>query len=221
MTREARNRAEGEQKGTRKDAPARKAVVDLFTALEPPLGSNPIFRMRQEAFGLNELEDCGCAYLLLNMASWPPSLWKSTLRRAVIETAVLLGEAKSYPGLMVRTAVSLFLQLTIAGNDYYYCAKRAWTIILCISTERPGAYRVRCLHQSTLGYGARKIMTTRSFISPLRQLFSSWGLFDQGRSLGLMGSKPGSQVEDKSPCDSWSWNPISLIPLHGRRLKGL
>eukprot|EP00965_Chrysotila_dentata_P123756 4090540-Pleurochrysis_carterae.AAC.5 len=65
MMREARIRAEGEQKGTRKAARVHKAGVNLFTALEPPLGSNPIFRMRQEAFGPNELENCGCAYLPL------------------------------------------------------------------------------------------------------------------------------------------------------------
>eukprot|EP00965_Chrysotila_dentata_P019158 638363-Pleurochrysis_carterae.AAC.2 len=65
MIREARNRAEGEQKGTRKAARTRKAGVNVFTALEPSLGSNPIFRMRQEVFGSNELEDCGCAYLPL------------------------------------------------------------------------------------------------------------------------------------------------------------
>eukprot|EP00965_Chrysotila_dentata_P188951 6173047-Pleurochrysis_carterae.AAC.1 len=65
MMREARNRVEGEQKNTRKAARTRKAGVNLCTALEPSLGSNPIFRMRQEAFGPNELEDCGCAYLPL------------------------------------------------------------------------------------------------------------------------------------------------------------
>eukprot|EP00965_Chrysotila_dentata_P018052 599706-Pleurochrysis_carterae.AAC.1 len=59
MMREARNRAEGEQKGARKATRARKAGVNLSTALEPSLGSNPIFCMRQEAFGPNELEDCG------------------------------------------------------------------------------------------------------------------------------------------------------------------
>eukprot|EP00965_Chrysotila_dentata_P259538 6213592-Pleurochrysis_carterae.AAC.2 len=37
MIREARNCAEGEQKGTRKAARARKAGVNLFTALEPSL----------------------------------------------------------------------------------------------------------------------------------------------------------------------------------------
>eukprot|EP00965_Chrysotila_dentata_P165691 5470640-Pleurochrysis_carterae.AAC.1 len=46
MMRKARNLAEGEQKGTRKAARARKAGVNLFTALEPSLGSSPIFRMR-------------------------------------------------------------------------------------------------------------------------------------------------------------------------------
>eukprot|EP00965_Chrysotila_dentata_P041118 1364371-Pleurochrysis_carterae.AAC.1 len=57
MMREARNRVKGEQKGTRKVARARnKADVNLFTALEPPLGSNPIFCMRQAAFEPNELE---------------------------------------------------------------------------------------------------------------------------------------------------------------------
>eukprot|EP00965_Chrysotila_dentata_P056484 1874314-Pleurochrysis_carterae.AAC.1 len=46
LMREARNRVEGEQKGTRKAAKPRKADSNLFTALEPSLGSNPIFRMR-------------------------------------------------------------------------------------------------------------------------------------------------------------------------------
>eukprot|EP00965_Chrysotila_dentata_P021373 707587-Pleurochrysis_carterae.AAC.1 len=59
MMREARNRVEGEQKGARKAMRTRKAGVNLFTALKPSLGSNPIFRIRQEAFGPNELEDCG------------------------------------------------------------------------------------------------------------------------------------------------------------------
>eukprot|EP00965_Chrysotila_dentata_P136807 4524672-Pleurochrysis_carterae.AAC.1 len=59
MMREARNRVEGEQKGERKATRKRKAGVNLFTVLEPSLGSNPIFRMRQEAFEPNELEDCG------------------------------------------------------------------------------------------------------------------------------------------------------------------
>eukprot|EP00965_Chrysotila_dentata_P172885 5705633-Pleurochrysis_carterae.AAC.1 len=59
MMREARNRVEGEQKGARTATRARKAGVNLFTALEPSLSSNPIFRMRQEAFGPNELEGCG------------------------------------------------------------------------------------------------------------------------------------------------------------------
>eukprot|EP00965_Chrysotila_dentata_P104892 3464691-Pleurochrysis_carterae.AAC.1 len=65
MMREARNRGEGEQKGARKATRARKACVNLFTALEPSLGSNPIFRMRQEVFGPNELEDFGGVYLPL------------------------------------------------------------------------------------------------------------------------------------------------------------
>eukprot|EP00965_Chrysotila_dentata_P208577 6184777-Pleurochrysis_carterae.AAC.1 len=49
----------------RKATRTRKAGVNLFTALEPSLGSNPILRMRQEAFGPNELEDCGGVYLPL------------------------------------------------------------------------------------------------------------------------------------------------------------
>eukprot|EP00965_Chrysotila_dentata_P180518 5959336-Pleurochrysis_carterae.AAC.1 len=65
MMREARNRVEGEQKGARKATRTRKAGVNLFTALEPSLGSNPIFSMRQVAFGPNELEDCGGVYLPL------------------------------------------------------------------------------------------------------------------------------------------------------------
>eukprot|EP00965_Chrysotila_dentata_P038936 1293949-Pleurochrysis_carterae.AAC.1 len=65
MVREARNRVGGEQKGVRKAIRTRKAGVNLFTALEPFLGSNPIFRMRQEAFGPNELEDCGGVHLPL------------------------------------------------------------------------------------------------------------------------------------------------------------
>eukprot|EP00965_Chrysotila_dentata_P074774 2470812-Pleurochrysis_carterae.AAC.1 len=65
MMREARNRVEGEQKGAKKATRVRKAGVNLFTPLEPSLGSNPIFRMRQEAFGPNDLEDCGGVYLPL------------------------------------------------------------------------------------------------------------------------------------------------------------
>eukprot|EP00965_Chrysotila_dentata_P062787 2080083-Pleurochrysis_carterae.AAC.1 len=59
MMREARNRVEGEHKGARKATRTRTAGVNLFTGLEPSLGSNPIYCMRQEAFGPNELEDCG------------------------------------------------------------------------------------------------------------------------------------------------------------------
>eukprot|EP00965_Chrysotila_dentata_P262553 6214602-Pleurochrysis_carterae.AAC.2 len=82
MTREASNDAEGEQKGMRKAVRARKAGVNLFTALDPSLGSNPIFCMRQETFGPNELEDCGCVYLSLyfygfseipDTPVWPPT----------------------------------------------------------------------------------------------------------------------------------------------------
>eukprot|EP00965_Chrysotila_dentata_P076804 2535633-Pleurochrysis_carterae.AAC.1 len=65
MMREARNRVEGEQKGARKVTRTRKAAVNPFAALEPSLGSNPIFRMRQKAFGPNELEGCGGVYLPL------------------------------------------------------------------------------------------------------------------------------------------------------------
>eukprot|EP00965_Chrysotila_dentata_P107468 3550639-Pleurochrysis_carterae.AAC.1 len=65
MMREARNRVEGEQKGVQKATRTRKAGVNLFSALEASLGSSPIFRMRQEAFGPNELEDCGGVYLPL------------------------------------------------------------------------------------------------------------------------------------------------------------
>eukprot|EP00965_Chrysotila_dentata_P130749 4322899-Pleurochrysis_carterae.AAC.2 len=109
MMREARNRVEGEQKGSRKLARSRKAGVNLFTALEPTLGSNPIFRMRKEAFGPNKLEDCGCAHS--RVASWPPSLQeklvntgcnqnshafrRSTSSQIVVETIELLGEATS------------------------------------------------------------------------------------------------------------------------------
>eukprot|EP00965_Chrysotila_dentata_P122878 4061327-Pleurochrysis_carterae.AAC.1 len=64
MMREARNRAEGDQlKGTRKAIRTRKAVANVFTALEPLLGSKPIFYMQQKAFGPNGLEDCACAHL--------------------------------------------------------------------------------------------------------------------------------------------------------------
>eukprot|EP00965_Chrysotila_dentata_P214054 6188000-Pleurochrysis_carterae.AAC.2 len=66
MMREARSRVKGEQKGARKATRTRKAGSNLFTALEPSLGSNPNFRMRQEAFGPNELEDYGGAYLPLH-----------------------------------------------------------------------------------------------------------------------------------------------------------
>eukprot|EP00965_Chrysotila_dentata_P153384 5070199-Pleurochrysis_carterae.AAC.1 len=63
MMREARNYAESDQKGMRKATRVREAGINLFTALEPSLGSNPILLLRQEAFGPNELEDCNCAYL--------------------------------------------------------------------------------------------------------------------------------------------------------------
>eukprot|EP00965_Chrysotila_dentata_P126113 4168423-Pleurochrysis_carterae.AAC.1 len=62
---EARNRVKGEQKGARKATRTREAGVNLFTALEPSSDSNPIFRMRQEAFGPDALEDCGGVYLPL------------------------------------------------------------------------------------------------------------------------------------------------------------
>eukprot|EP00965_Chrysotila_dentata_P059431 1972190-Pleurochrysis_carterae.AAC.1 len=65
MMREAQNRAEGQQAGARKATRARKASVNLFSALEPPVGSNPISHMRQEPFGPGELEDSGCAPLPL------------------------------------------------------------------------------------------------------------------------------------------------------------
>eukprot|EP00965_Chrysotila_dentata_P254060 6211746-Pleurochrysis_carterae.AAC.1 len=42
MMREARNRAEGEQKGARKATRMRKVGVSLFTALVPSFGFNPI-----------------------------------------------------------------------------------------------------------------------------------------------------------------------------------
>eukprot|EP00965_Chrysotila_dentata_P211253 6186365-Pleurochrysis_carterae.AAC.2 len=71
MMREARNRAESDQKGTRKATRARKAGVNIFPALEPTLNSNPILHMRQEAFGPNELVDCGCAYLPLYFYGTP------------------------------------------------------------------------------------------------------------------------------------------------------
>eukprot|EP00965_Chrysotila_dentata_P104064 3436563-Pleurochrysis_carterae.AAC.1 len=124
MMRETRNRVEGEQKGARKATRTRKAGVNLFTALEPPLGSNPIFRMRQEVLGPNELEDCGglgrIRYGVVGrpglsthsrVALWPPSFQEkhvnvgcnqnsqafrgSTSSRIVVETIRLLGKATS------------------------------------------------------------------------------------------------------------------------------
>eukprot|EP00965_Chrysotila_dentata_P109110 3605371-Pleurochrysis_carterae.AAC.1 len=62
---EAKDRAEGKQKSAKKATRARKAGVNIFTALEPPFDSNPISFMRQELFGLNELEDRSCARLPL------------------------------------------------------------------------------------------------------------------------------------------------------------
>eukprot|EP00965_Chrysotila_dentata_P120739 3993172-Pleurochrysis_carterae.AAC.1 len=49
MMRDARNHAESDQKGTRKATRARKADVNLFTALEPSLGASPIFHMLSHA----------------------------------------------------------------------------------------------------------------------------------------------------------------------------
>eukprot|EP00965_Chrysotila_dentata_P201329 6180510-Pleurochrysis_carterae.AAC.1 len=106
MMRKARKRAEGDQKGMNKATRARKAGVHLFTALEPSLDSNPILHMRQEAFGPNELEDCGCAYLLLcfystflvrvslTQRSWAP--WLGLPFTSGILTAMLLGKVRHH-----------------------------------------------------------------------------------------------------------------------------
>eukprot|EP00965_Chrysotila_dentata_P060874 2017767-Pleurochrysis_carterae.AAC.1 len=94
MMREARNRVEGEQKGARKATRTRKAVPSC----------NPIFRMRQEAFGPNELEDCGGVYLPLyfygtfcvrtdsTWRSWTP--WPEHSLTGGIVTAELSREAR-------------------------------------------------------------------------------------------------------------------------------
>eukprot|EP00965_Chrysotila_dentata_P173012 5709426-Pleurochrysis_carterae.AAC.5 len=64
MMREAKNRAEGQQAGARRKAiRAPKAGVNLFTALEPSLGSDPIFHLRQQLFGPNALKDSGEALI--------------------------------------------------------------------------------------------------------------------------------------------------------------
>eukprot|EP00965_Chrysotila_dentata_P031968 1065487-Pleurochrysis_carterae.AAC.1 len=78
--------------------------------------------MRQEAFGPNELEDCGGVYLPLYFYAFihgwhcgRRAFRRSTLTWTVIERVKLLGEekqpAKSYPGIMVRTTVSLLMIL--------------------------------------------------------------------------------------------------------------